>query len=655
MKETKAVYTASADDVDELLEVWEALKDDLDDGKTVFAPQDQSASKKRKRGSSSKTSKGRKKARTPESDGGSDFVDTDQSSEDSDEESDAGEEQPEATRTPLTKEEISQKISELKTTKKESRRHKQDLEVQIKEIRAKISDIDEADAKIEAKMRAIAISGRNDYSRGAIRQDFAAGVKELDQELAEEEDAANFNPDVDARDYDKVAQSLPVFCVSSRGYQKLQGRLRKEADIPGFQTVEETEIPQLQAHCKKLTEVSRESNSRRFLNSLNQLLNSLRLWSSPDRHGSHLTDAQKARQSTMIQDKIQKLESITDCRAEDALTPAAVEANKTVLRWGAPVNRNDRTSGGYFWATYKAICRRNGVYANAQGPHDWNAEMIQPIIKAVASGWEKTFSRRIQSLLQGAASDAGRLLKSFHEDIEQEASRNGPIASLHLLSHQLHNYQELLKDICNENMATIVAQSKEINRMFQPVIGTALEPAYKTCVAERGIGSFMRMKATMAAHVEEARWSMFHESVNTVKQALEDMVRSVEAKMLSRTQEILVFVKRDYTSALGGSFLATSRVLPPNHRAARQHVFEKINAGEVAFKRLVNPAYEVEEPKSERNSENPPSRLDETTPNASENAVTEERVVVSEASDTLNLDPVVEEASQDSFVPLSDG
>lgn len=32
------------------------------------------------------------------------------------------------------------------------------------------------------------ISGRNQYSKGAIQQDFAASMRELDQELAAEED-----------------------------------------------------------------------------------------------------------------------------------------------------------------------------------------------------------------------------------------------------------------------------------------------------------------------------------------------------------------------------------------------------------------------------------------------------------------------------------
>jgi hypothetical protein len=40
-----------------------------------------------------------------------------------------------------------------------------------------------------------------------------------------------------------------------------------------------------------------------------------------------------------------------------------------VQHWHSPVNRDNRELGGYYWATYKAIMRREGVYANALGPH----------------------------------------------------------------------------------------------------------------------------------------------------------------------------------------------------------------------------------------------------------------------------------------------
>jgi hypothetical protein len=46
----------------------------------------------------------------------------------------------------------------------------------------------------------ICIAGRDDYSRRAIQQAFAAGIKELDQENAAEEDEDNFNPVEELRD-----------------------------------------------------------------------------------------------------------------------------------------------------------------------------------------------------------------------------------------------------------------------------------------------------------------------------------------------------------------------------------------------------------------------------------------------------------------------
>lgn len=157
----------------------------------------------------------------------------------------------------------------------------------------------------------LGISGRNQYSKGAIQQDFAQGIRELDQELAAEEDEENFNPDADTRSYEEVARSFPVFCVSSRGYQKLQGRLKKDPDIPGFKALEETEIPQLQAHCKQLTVAGRTSNCKRFINNLSQLLNSLSIWASNDGSSANMTADQRRRERKYLQKGLKELETVS--------------------------------------------------------------------------------------------------------------------------------------------------------------------------------------------------------------------------------------------------------------------------------------------------------------------------------------------------------
>lgn len=172
----------------------------------------------------------------------------------------------------------------------------------------------------------------------------------------------------------------------------------------------------------------------------------------------------------------------------DKATPTAAEAAiDTVSRWGAPVNRFNRAEGGFYWATYKALCRRDGVYANTQGPHNWNAELIEPIMKAVAPGWEKIFSRRVHTIFNNAGSEGANLLKRFHDTVYKKITQStGPLGSLHMLSQQLRIYQQSIKELFNQQVLDMSMQSRDINRMFEPVIVEAMVPVYAICVEERG-------------------------------------------------------------------------------------------------------------------------------------------------------------------------
>ncbi|KAL9037208.1 MAG: hypothetical protein Q9214_005802, partial [Letrouitia sp. 1 TL-2023] len=327
MKENKSLYMDAINDVDEEIETWEGLKEDLADGKTVRAPQDKAKSKKRKR---SVSARGQKRQRRS-----SDSEDFDRDYEDerlSDDEShEQNKEEDLLLEKPLTEAEITTKLSELRATRKESRSAKIELEERLRSVRCEIENANTAEENIEAEISAICISGRNQYSKGAIQQDYAAGIKELDQELAAEDDEENFNPDTEFRDYEEVARSLPVFCVSSRGYQKLQGRLRKDAPVLGFKAIENTEIPQLQKHCMKLTEAGRSADCRRFVNNLSQLLNSLSLWASNDGTGANMTNEQKAREEKCMSQSIRKLESNLEKAIKESCKELTEEFSESIF------------------------------------------------------------------------------------------------------------------------------------------------------------------------------------------------------------------------------------------------------------------------------------------------------------------------------------
>jgi hypothetical protein len=132
----------------------------------------------------------------------------------------------------------------------------------------------------------------------------------------------------------------------------MSGRLLRDSAVPGFRSLEETEIPQLQQHCKHLTEGVRASNCRRFLTNLSQLL------AGNDGTGLAVSDTQKATETRFLNSKLHQLDkdldkAVRDCLADmndalaenifenfgDVIEQAAAQALPTAQKWGSPVNR----------------------------------------------------------------------------------------------------------------------------------------------------------------------------------------------------------------------------------------------------------------------------------------------------------------------------
>jgi len=126
---SKGVYSELMDDAEEQIDVWDALRNELGNGKTVFAPKAKASGKKRK----AKTSRQSMKKRRAQSD--SDSVDDDSENEDfGDDESSDGSESTEGIGEPLTEETVSHKILELKANKKRARQERSELDNKIKAL-----------------------------------------------------------------------------------------------------------------------------------------------------------------------------------------------------------------------------------------------------------------------------------------------------------------------------------------------------------------------------------------------------------------------------------------------------------------------------------------------------------------------------------------
>ncbi|KAI1740104.1 hypothetical protein F4680DRAFT_465868 [Xylaria scruposa] len=567
LKDAKAALGQELEECEANTDEWEDLRSQLSGGEVVFAPS--ACPKKRKRNVEPFRARKGLKSDVDAADPGS---------------SDRENSQLEQSSKPLTENDIEEQISSLRAQRKKIRGDRRSIDLRIAEIHREIKEIKKQQENTLADIKAICIQGRNEYSRSAIKQDFAMGIKELDRENSAEENDATFDPDEDARDYDEVARSLPVFCVSSRAYQKLSGKLEKDNfQSQGFQSVEDTEIPKLQEHAKKLTEAGCASHYRRFLNDLSQLVNSMKLWSARNSNG--LTDDEKRREAQHL-DKLlghlgeeiessikQSINLIRDSLQDQILDninasmPSAIQAAPdTAYSWGA-----HRSEGGLRWSTYKATVRRQGVFIGVGGLRDFNQELFDPIYRNLATGWERAFNNRLPAHLKSFANEIIVKLRDFHRVAKARAEQyHANIAGLVTLSSQILAHERTIKELPATIRDKVTALQREANRAFTPVIREAMDDAYVICTNEYGPGSYARMKDAMISHVESVRGSMFYDASKVVKEHLDQIVASIMDDFCQCYKSVFDTICMDYKRTLVGDNLSLDEVNQPEETSPEE-------------------------------------------------------------------------------------
>ncbi|KAG9048459.1 hypothetical protein FS837_012833 [Tulasnella sp. UAMH 9824] len=156
------------------------------------------------------------------------------------------------------------------TTQEEARKIKEKLEATQSTSRKaskELSKLETRLAKVESQKNTFCANARNNFSRDVLKEDWRAGVREMDREAAMQNDPETFDSGFEARDY--AAIDLPTFMVSSRDYI----RLTKEVKDSGtertcFSDTADTQIPALQEWRHSLTISSRERTARSFLQKL---------------------------------------------------------------------------------------------------------------------------------------------------------------------------------------------------------------------------------------------------------------------------------------------------------------------------------------------------------------------------------------------------
>ncbi|KAF3022453.1 hypothetical protein E8E14_009036 [Neopestalotiopsis sp. 37M] len=570
---------ASLTDAETKLDMWQKLAVKQNDGQAVFSPQ-ATPQKRRLHDSPHRPMTKRAAKEYDYTFGGRSssrfktyFEDSDESASMDLEDSDGSVSETEDEREPLSREVVQSNLENCKNSHVEALQHFQECESRLTLVREGYGLLEDELLAIKPIVKAMCIRARNAQSRSAIRDDFARGIKELDHDYMNDED---FDPEDEIRNYDQVAESLPVFCVSSIAYQTLSGRFRQDGKTPGFQSLEETEVPQLQDHAIALTESARAETAKRFLGLAFQQLNSLSIWAISNTTQHQLGAAEKVAEKAHLGKVLGQLrhdlvklinETVDDCREklkkklfsvfDVACSKAEAKAVSIAEGWS-----KKSTEGGLHFQTYQATCRRQGEFSGRHGHRNLNQELLHPLQVSLANAWDRVFTKHIPKTIEWFSRDSRDILDSFHSNycVRMELKLNE--SDMHLLHSQIRIRQEAFKDAVVIFKATVDTLQKEANREFIPVIKRTLTQAYLDCRQVSGPGSFMRMKEHMIRHITEEKRTMFQESCENVEECLLRLCDESRKVMCSKIKETVDAMATDCTQAIMGREVSpTSKIV----------------------------------------------------------------------------------------------
>ncbi|KAA8631032.1 hypothetical protein SMACR_01969 [Sordaria macrospora] len=462
-----------------------------------------------------------------------------------------------------SREEAIRRLASLRAEKKAIRAEKSDLQEKAKSLR---EDLDKARFDIgglKSGIKSACIQYRNQYSRPVIRQQFAEGLKELDEESLSGQGEGGHDNSYTRRDYQAIAARLPVFCVSGRAYQRMSGMLRNDEPTTGYLSLEETEITALQQHAQRTVANTRTDTCHWYLTNLHSLVSQLMvqvltadkpLDLAKDLKDEELAFLEKSLKELSLKTHSAVVKAVDRCdlALQDALndnfasaaTRASKDAPGIAKSWGKP-----KRDGGIPFSTYRAICVRDGAYEGLSGTKDFNEDLCRPLLNHIALPWERAFSRTIPDIIDALGQDLSQYLSEFQDQMHTRPHLKNS-EPYEMVSYRVKNQADSLRKAVKFNKLIKLDDQKKANRSFKPAVQKAMQRAYMLCKSESGTGSFERMKRYMAEQVRSEKKSMFDSAVGAAQDSLEDLLDKLQQNIKSKVEEAIREVSDDYITLI---------------------------------------------------------------------------------------------------------
>ncbi|KAF6817854.1 tat pathway signal sequence [Colletotrichum plurivorum] len=391
----------------------------------------------------------------------------------------------------LTKEQIEGHIDSLRD---QARRLDEKIKLLGDEIEEdgddKLTSLQDDKRELFEVVKRSCIRERNAASVASIRRRFADCIREIDVSNSMKENEDAFDPDQLDKDYRRVGENLPVFCVSSHVYQRMNGQMAIEDFTTfGFRDRYDTGITDLQAHAGNLAESSQVAQYREILSNLVVLLSSISYWVTG-------RDIELAGQDT---------KSITRF-LEDLAGRLAKRLNRSTERCSQKLDA--------------AL----------------DSEIIVKLDRLVEVAVHEAINICENWFLP--PTDGG-LNPNIFSALEQKYEKSRPLrAALELLRHQIKGlinrvwvFSRTIKDFISESQ-------RKANRAFVPPIERAMLPVWIECSKLTGRGCTRAKRQVVIRKLKSTGNLMFRYSVNETTGRLRLMQSTVNEKLKAGVEEI---------------------------------------------------------------------------------------------------------------------
>ncbi|KAI2824783.1 hypothetical protein CBS115989_204 [Aspergillus niger] len=235
--------------------------------------------------------------------------------------------------------------------------------------------------------------------------------------------------------------------------------------------------------------------------------------------------------------------TVRDIFQQNILNKLSGASRHAILQFPEAVSRWNE---GLRWNTYKAICRRRGVYRTT----DWNRDLARPMFDKIAAAWRRTFNELLPHAMRTMTDDLEVVLGRFHKKAIDSVEQDVSDETKKRLQSTLVACQQSMRQRFWEMRKSTTLEQKRISRAFAEAIAERLEDTYRACASETGLGSWKRSRALMQQVADDHAKEVLRGSTEHAKHELEELLDSQEAEVDQIIQSRLRRISRDYHGAL---------------------------------------------------------------------------------------------------------